>query len=318
MERILITGAAGQIGAELTKFLIDIHGQNNVLATDIIEPNRYPLEDARYRKLDVLDSNALGNIVQKERPTQIFHLAALLSAKSEKQPLTAWRLNMDGLLAILEVARELKVPKVYWPSSIAVFGPDTPSQNTPQNTVMNPITAYGISKLAGERWCEYYYRKYQLDIRSLRYPGLIGYKSMPGGGTTDYAVEIFRKAIESEPYECFLKADTYLPMMYMGDAINATLQLMQAPSTRIKVRSSYNLRGISCSPKDLFEGIKKFYPAFQISYKPDYRQEIADHWPDSIDDREARKDWGWQPQFDLELMIKEILINLPKYLLHPK
>lgn len=318
MERIVITGAEGQIGVELTKVLSEIHGKKSILATDILETPTHHSEDFRYQKLDVLDQNALGALIEKEKPTQIYHLAALLSAKSEKQPLSAWKLNMEGLLAILEVAREFKVSKVYWPSSIAVFGPGTPPHKTPQNTIMNPVTAYGISKLAGERWCEYYHKKYQLDVRSLRYPGLIGYKSLPGGGTTDYAVEIFRKAIAGTQYECFLKEDTRLPMMYMADAIKATIELMHAPSEKIKVRSSYNLSGISCTPNDLFEEIKKYYPAFQITYNPDYRQEIADFWPDSIDDREARKDWGWQPKYDLKKMTKEILTNLPKHMLHPK
>lgn len=255
----------------------------------------------------------MERLIKQENIKQVYHLAAILSAVGEKKPLLAWQINMDSLLHILELAKELKMDKVYWPSSIAVFGPNSPKQHTPQHCIMDPDTVYGISKQAGERWCNYYFHKHQVDVRSLRYPGLIGYKTLPGGGTTDYAVDIYHKAIAGENFECFLKEDTYLPMMYMPDAIKATIDLMHAPKEKVKVRSSYNLGGISFSPQEIFDSIKNHFPSFRISYQPDFRQKIADSWPDSIDDSTARADWGWQHQYSLEEMTKDILAHLPDY-----
>ena len=318
MEKILITGAAGQLGSELTQALTEIYGGDNIIATDINEASAYKFNYCRFYPLNVMDSEGLKKIVNEEKITQIYHLAAILSATSEKNPLFAWKLNMDSLLSILELAKDQKLNKIYWPSSIAVFGPNTPMQNTPQHCVMDPNTVYGISKQAGERWCEYYFHKYNVDVRSLRYPGLIGYKSLPGGGTTDYAVDIFHKAIEGEKFECFLSKDTYLPMMYMPDAIKATIDLMHAPAEHIKIRSSYNLGGISFSPKELHACIQKHIPDFQISYNPDFRQNIADTWPDSIDDSAAKNDWGWRHSYGLEEMTNDILTNLPAYLVNFK
>ncbi|WP_143960088.1 NAD-dependent epimerase/dehydratase family protein [Litoribacter populi] len=318
MEKILIIGAAGQLGSELTLSLSNMYGGEQVIATDINQDAGVKFDYCRFEVLDVMDKAKLRSLVKDEKVTQIYHLAAILSATGEKNPLFAWNLNMDSLLHVLELAKEFKLNKVYWPSSIAVFGPNTPMQNTPQNCVMDPNTVYGISKQAGERWCEYYFQKYNVDVRSLRYPGLIGYKSLPGGGTTDYAVDIFHKAIDGEKFECFLSENTYLPMMYMPDAIKATLDLMHAPAEQIKVRSSYNLAAISFSPKEIFEAIKTEYPSFEISYQPDFRQKIADSWPDSIDDSAARKDWGWQHEYDLQKMTADILANLPEYMVNFK
>ncbi|GAB3646676.1 NAD-dependent epimerase/dehydratase family protein [Echinicola sediminis] len=318
MEKILITGAAGQLGSELTYALTEIYGGDNVIATDINEAAAYKFDYCRFYPLNVLDHEELAKIVKAEKVTQIYHLAAILSATSEKNPLFAWKLNMDSLLSILELAKVQKLNKVYWPSSIAVFGPNTPMQQTPQHCIMDPNTVYGISKQAGERWCDYYFQKYNVDVRSLRYPGLIGYKSLPGGGTTDYAVDIFHKAIEGEKFECFLAENTYLPMMYMPDAIKATIDLMHAPAEHIKIRSSYNLGGISFSPKELHACIQKHLPEFEITYKPDFRQHIADTWPDSIDDSAAKTDWGWQHSYGLEEMTQDILTNLPAYLVNFK
>lgn len=318
MERILITGAAGQLGSELTQALADIYGGENIFATDINEAVAHKFDYCNFAPLNVMDRDGLAKIVKNEKITQIYHLAAILSATSEKNPLFAWQLNMESLLYILELAREEKLNKIYWPSSIAVFGPNTPLQNTPQHCVMDPNTVYGISKQAGERWCEYYFQKYNVDVRSIRYPGLIGYKSLPGGGTTDYAVDIFHKAIEGENFECFLKEDTYLPMMYMPDAIKATLDLMHAPAENIKIRSSYNLGGISFNPKELYDCIISQGAKFDISYNPDFRQNIADTWPDSIDDSAAQRDWDWKHSYGLEEMTKDILTNLPQYLVNFK
>ncbi|MBS9522697.1 NAD-dependent epimerase/dehydratase family protein [Litoribacter alkaliphilus] len=318
MEKILIIGAAGQLGSELTLSLSNMYGGEQVIATDINQSAAVKFDYCRFEVLDVMDKDRLRSLVKNENITQIYHLAAILSATGEKNPLFAWNLNMDSLLHVLELAKEFKLNKVYWPSSIAVFGPNTPMQNTPQNCVMDPNTVYGISKQAGERWCEYYFQKYNVDVRSLRYPGLIGYKSLPGGGTTDYAVDIFHKAIDGEKFECFLSENTYLPMMYMPDAIKATLDLMHAPAEQIKVRSSYNLAAISFSPKEIFEAIKMEYPSFEISYQPDFRQKIADSWPDSIDDSAARADWGWRHEYDLQKMTSDILANLPEYMVNFK
>lgn len=312
MERILVIGACGQLGSELTNELGKLFGNTNVIASDISKPNA-AIADFTFEQLDVMNAGQLKAIVENHAITQIYHLAAILSAKGEENPQWAWTLNMTGLLNVLELAKEKNL-RIYWPSSIAVFGPTTPRANTPQDTVMDPNTVYGISKLAGERWCEYYFEKYGVDVRSLRYPGLIGYKSLPGGGTTDYAVDIYHKALRNEPFECFLSEDTYLPMMYMSDAIKATLDLMQAPADQIKVRSSYNASAISFSPKEIVESIKKQIPEFSATYKPDFRQKIADSWPDSIDDSVARKDWGWAPSYDLDKMTNDILQNLPSLL----
>ncbi|WMN11903.1 NAD-dependent epimerase/dehydratase family protein [Marivirga salinae] len=310
---ILVIGANGQLGTELTAELRAIYGSTNVIATDIQNPKKEPLPNEPFEQLDVMNAEKLNKIVEQYKVTEIYMLAAILSAKGEQNPIFAWDLNMQSLLNVLEVAREKKLSKVYWPSSIAVFGPKSPVDNTPQDCVMDPNTVYGISKLAGERWCAYYNEKYGVDVRSLRYPGLIGYKSLPGGGTTDYAVDIFHKALNKEDFECYLREDSYLPMMYMPDAIKATIDLMQAPAEKISVRSSYNLGALSFTPKDIYEVIKKQHPDFKISYKVDYRQKIADTWPNSIDDSQAQKDWNWKPSFTLEDMVEDILEKLPEY-----
>lgn len=312
-ETILVIGAGGQLGAELTQGLWNVYGKENVIATDIKDPQGV-LAQGNFEILDVLKQKPLFEFIQKHKVTQIYHLAAVLSATGEKNPKFAWHLNMDGLVHVLDAAVEFKVDKVYWPSSIAVFGPNTPRLNTPQHTVMDPATIYGISKLAGERWCEWYYKKHGLDVRSLRYPGLIGYKTKPGGGTTDYAVDIYFKAIADKKFECFLKADTYLPMMYMDDAVKATLDLMHAPAEKVKIRSSYNISSMSFCPSEIADSIRKHIPDFEINYNPDFRQSIADSWPQSIDDSAARADWGWTPNFDLARMTKEILTHLPDLL----
>jgi len=312
-ETILVIGAGGQLGAELTQGLWNVYGKENVIATDIKDPQGV-LAQGNFEILDVLKQKPLFEFIQKHKVTQIYHLAAVLSATGEKNPKFAWHLNMDGLVHVLDAAVEFKVDKVYWPSSIAVFGPNTPRLNTPQHTVMDPATIYGISKLAGERWCEWYYKKHGLDVRSLRYPGLIGYKTKPGGGTTDYAVDIYFKAIADKKFECFLKADTYLPMMYMDDAVKATLDLMHAPAEKVKIRSSYNISSMSFCPSEIADSIRKHIPDFEINYNPDFRQSIADSWPQSIDDSAARADWGWTPNFDLDRMTKEILTHLPDLL----
>ena len=308
---VLIIGACGQLGLELTAALRQRYAPEAVIAADV-RPPREPalLAGGPFELLDVLDKSRLEALVRQYRPVQIYNLAALLSATAEKDPDFAWKLNMDGLLNVLNVAVQERVPQVYWPSSIAVFGPDTPRQHTPQTTIMNPNTVYGISKLAGEQWCEWYHRHHGLDVRSLRYPGLIGYKSLPGGGTTDYAVDIYHKAVAGEEFECFLKPDTYLPMLYMPDALTATLALMHAPAAAIKVRTSYNLGGMSFAPRDVASSIQRELPGFRIRYAPDQRQAIADSWPASIDDSAARRDWGWQPQYNLQRMTHDMLAHL--------
>ncbi|RLD24912.1 MAG: NAD-dependent epimerase [Bacteroidetes bacterium] len=311
MSNILVIGANGQLGTELVTALRLKFGNENVLATDINEPE---FRDGKFEILDVMQAEKLEEVVKKNQIDEIYHLAAFLSAKAEQYPQFAWDLNMQGLLNVLNIAKENTSIKVYWPSSIGVYGPSTPKQNTPQNTLMEPNTVYGISKLAGERWCEYYHEKYGVDVRSLRYPGLIGYKSLPGGGTTDYAVDIFYKAIQGEAYDCFLKKDTYLPMMYMEDAVNATMAIMNAPAENIKIRSSYNLASMSFSPEEVYNKIKEQYPDFAISYSPDFRQAIADSWPQSIDDSDARSDWGWQHKFDLDNLVEVMLVNLEQKL----
>jgi nucleoside-diphosphate-sugar epimerase len=308
---VLVIGACGQLGLELTEALRQRYEPANVIAADVRAPKQPELlAGGPFELLDVLDKPRLEQLIQQYQPTQVYHLAALLSATAEKDPMFAWKLNMDGLLNVLNLAVQYKVAQVYWPSSIAVFGPDTPRENTPQLTIMNPNTVYGISKLAGEQWCEWYHRKHGLDVRSLRYPGLIGYKSLPGGGTTDYAVDIYHKAVAGHSYECFLKEDSYLPMMYMPDALKATLDLMHAPAEKIKVRTSYNLGAMSFSPAEITASIQQQVPGFEVSYAPDQRQAIADSWPASIDDTAARQDWGWQPDFDLDKMTADMLLHL--------
>jgi nucleoside-diphosphate-sugar epimerase len=309
-EKILVIGASGQIGVELTLALRKIYGNSQVVASDLREENPLLKGTGPYVSMDVMNKEMLHVQVIRQGITQIYLLAAILSATGEKNPNLAWSLNMQGLLNVLDIAREEKIHKVYWPSSIAVFGPTSPKKDCPQQTIIEPITVYGISKYAGEFWCNYYHHRFGVDVRSLRYPGLISYKSAPGGGTTDYAVEIFHEAIEENKYQCFLSSDTYLPMMYMPDAIRATIELMEAPSSNIKVRTSYNVSGMSFSPAEIATEIGKCLPGFEISYKPDYRQSIADSWPQSIDDSVARNDWGWKEEFTLETMTKDMLDNL--------
>ena len=309
-DRILVIGASGQIGVELTLALRKIYGNANVVASDLREENDLLKGTGPYVSLDVMNKEMLHVQVIRQNITQIYLLAAILSATGEKNPNLAWSLNMQSLLNVLDIAREENLHKVYWPSSIAVFGPTSPKQNCPQQTIIEPTTVYGISKYAGEFWCNYFHHRYKVDVRSLRYPGLISYKSEPGGGTTDYAVDIFYKAKQEKKYECFLKEDTYLPMMYMPDAIRATIELMEAPANKISVRTSYNLSGMSFSPKEIAAEIKKHVSDFSISYKPDYRQPIADSWPQSIDDAVARKDWGWKEEFNLVQMTSDMLQNL--------
>ena len=312
MERILIIGANGQIGSELVEALALQHGAQNVIASDIGATNVY--KAARYTQLDVLDRAGLAKFVADEGITQVYQLAALLSATGEQAPLKAWTLNMDGLLNILEVARERgeagKPLRIFWPSSIAAFGPNTPADNTPQYTVMDPTTIYGISKLAGERLCEYYFTKYGVDVRSIRYPGIISFKSPPGGGTTDYAIAIFHSALRGERYDCFLGPETTLPMIYMPDAIRATIELMDAPADKVQIRSSYNVAGLSFNPAELATAITRAVPEFTIAYEPDSRQAIADTWPKSLDDSRATSDWGWKASIGLEQMVADMLDNI--------
>ncbi|MCF8304189.1 MAG: NAD-dependent epimerase/dehydratase family protein [Bacteroidales bacterium] len=310
MDRILVIGSSGQIGSELVMELRKNYGNNNVVASDIKPSPQDVMESGPFETLDVLDVHQLHSIVCKYKIDQIYHLAAILSGKAESEPLKAWNINMDSLMVVLELARTLKLKKLFWPSSIAVFGPTTPRHNTPQHTIMEPNTVYGISKLAGERWIEYYYNKYGIDIRSIRYPGLISYKTEAGGGTTDYAVEIFYEAIKQNAYECFLKEDTALPMMFMPDAIKATIDLMETDAANLSLRSSYNVAGISFTPNDVASEIQKHQPDFSISYKPDFRQAIANSWPKSIDDSVARKDWGLTNEFDLEAMSAKMLSEI--------
>ncbi len=309
-DKILVIGSSGQIGTELVQNLRDIYGIDNVVASDVKVTEQ--AKEGPFEVIDVMNAAGLLEIVKRHNINQVYLLAALLSATAEKMPKFGWDLNMQGLFNVLDLAKEKIIQKVYWPSSIAVFGPNTPSINTPQFTIMEPSTVYGISKQAGERWCEYYYNKYGVDVRSLRYPGLIGWKSAPGGGTTDYAVHIFHEALKSGSYECFLSENTTLPMMYMPDAIKATIGIMQADSQKVKIRSSYNLSGFSFSPKEIALEIKKHIPDFNISYKPDSRQQIADSWPKSIDSSEAGKDWGWKPEYDLAGMTIDMIKNLKK------
>lgn len=314
MERILVIGANGQIGSELVEALAEAHGAENVIASDIGPRSLAGAE--RYETLDVLDAGRLAQLIDTNGITQVYQLAALLSVTGEQAPLRAWTLNMNGLMNILEIAREHtaagKPLRVFWPSSIAAFGPHTPAVETPQITVMDSTTIYGISKLAGERLCEYYFSKYGVDVRSIRYPGIISYKSPPGGGTTDYAIAIFHAACAGETYHCFLGAETTLPMIYMPDAIRATIELMEAPAEQVRVRSSYNVAGVSFNPRQLAEAIRKRKPEFRIDYRPDHRQAIADSWPRSLDDTYARADWGWKPAIGLQQLVDDMLLHVGK------
>src|SRR6218665_78995 len=296
-EKILVIGSSGQIGTELVQNLREIYGTDSVIASDVKVTDQ--AKEGPFEVIDVMNPDGLLQVVKRHRVTQVYLLAALLSATAEKMPKFGWDLNMQGLFNVLDLAKEKIIKQVYWPSSIAVFGPNTPKQNTPQFTVMEPSTVYGISKQAGERWCEYYFNKYNVDVRSLRYPGLIGWKRAPGGGTTDYAVHIFHEALKTGSYEGFLSETTALPMMHMEDAIRATIEIMQAPAEKIKIRGAYNLSGISFSPKEIAAEIKKHIPDFTITYKPDFRQAIAESWPQSINDSEAREDWAWKEKYDL-------------------
>ncbi len=309
-EKVLIIGACGQIGVELTLALRNLHGNDNVVATDIREEHELLKGTGPYQVLNAMDAKGTHELVKKEGITQIYLLAAMLSATGEKEPKKAWEVNMQSLLQVLDLGVQENLNKIYWPSSIAVFGHTTPRQNTPQETIVEPKTVYGISKYAGELWCQYYNQRWGLDVRSLRYPGLISWKGEPGGGTTDYAVEIYHEALKSGKYTSFLSEDTYLPMMYMDDAIRGTIELMEAPAEKMKTRMAYNLSAMSFSPKEIAAVIKRHIPDFEINYAPDFRQQIANGWPQSIDDSAARNDWGWKPEFDLEKMSTDMLTHL--------
>ena len=310
--KILIIGACGQIGTELTQKLRTLYGTENVIASDIRKLNNDVVNEGIFEVINALDYNQIEHLIETYEITDVYLMAALLSATAEKNPAFAWDLNMNSLFHVLNLAKAKKIQKIFWPSSIAVFGPTTPRDNTPQYTVMEPSTVYGISKQAGERWCEYYYKQYGVDVRSIRYPGLISWTTSPGGGTTDYAVDIYYKALANKKFSCFLSENTALPMMYMDGALRATVEIMQAPKEQIKIRSSYNLSGISFTPKEIAASIQKHIPEFTIDYSPDFRQAIADSWPASIDDTPARTDWGWKHEFDLEQMTEVMLENLAK------
>lgn len=310
--RILIIGANGQIGTELATELARLHGEDAVITSDLSPQGR--VRTLQHEALDVTDAAALATVVKRHKVTQIYHLAAALSANGEKHPMWAWDLNMKGLLNVLELARHEKLDKIFWPSSIAAFGPNTPAVDTPQTTVMDPATVYGISKLAGERWCAWYHAKHGVDVRSLRYPGLISWKTPPGGGTTDYAVEIFHAALKEGRYTCFLEAGQALPMMYMPDALRATIELMNAPADRIRQRGSYNLAGVSFTPEQIAASIRRRLPHFTIDYAPDFRQAIAASWPQRIDDSAAQADWGWRLRYDLDAMVDDMLTELAREL----
>jgi nucleoside-diphosphate-sugar epimerase len=309
-NNILIVGAAGQIGTELVQELRNRHGESHVIASDLLDNPTEAMGSGPYEKIDVLDAPRIYEVIKKHDISEVYHLAALLSATAEMKPGLGWNLNMNGLSNVIELARDGHINKIFWPSSIAVFGPHTPKKMTPQRTIMEPTTVYGITKVAGESWCEYYHKRYGIDIRSVRFPGIVGYKSQPGGGTTDYAVHIFHEALRQGFYECFLSAHTELPMMYMPDAIKATLNLMDAPSESVKVRTSYNIAGVSFTPEVLANAIRKHIPNFGITYNPDYRDGIAANWPHSIDDSTARADWGWKPDYTLDTMVADMLENI--------
>ncbi|MGG7034156.1 MAG: L-threonine 3-dehydrogenase [Flavobacterium sp.] len=310
--KILILGACGQIGTELTQKLRAEYGTENVVASDIRKMDTSVVRDGIFEVVNAMDYNQIEDVIEKYQIDEVYLMAALLSATAEKNPAFAWDLNMNSLFHVLNLAKAGKIKKIFWPSSIAVFGPTTPRINTPQYTVMEPSTVYGISKQTGERWCEYYHNKFGVDVRSIRYPGLISWTTPPGGGTTDYAVDIYYKALEDKKFTCFLSENTGLPMMYMDDALKATIGIMQAPAEKIKIRSSYNLSAVSFTPKEIAESIKKHIPEFTIDYAPDFRQAIADSWPASIDDSHARADWGWEHDFDMEKMTAVMLENLSK------
>lgn len=309
-KRILIIGASGQIGTELTTFLRTKFGSHKVIASDIKEGSEELMASGPFEILDAMDYDAIEELVIRHEITDVYLMAAMLSATAEKFPMKGWNLNMDSLFHVLNLAKEKKIDKVFWPSSIAVFGPSTPRTNTPQRTIMEPTTVYGISKQTGERWCEYYFNRYGVDVRSIRYPGLISYKTMPGGGTTDYAVDIYHKAIKHKKYICFLNAETKLPMMFMDDAIRATVGIMEAEKKDVKIRSSYNLAAMSFDPEEITASIRKHIPEFEIGYEPDFRQAIADSWPQSIDDSAAKEDWGWESEITLDEMTGIMLENL--------
>lgn len=308
--KILIIGACGQIGTELTHQLRHLYGTDNVIASDIRKLNNDVVNSGPFEVINALDFNQIEHLVEMHQITDVYLMAALLSATAEKNPAFAWDLNMNSLFHVLNLAKAKKIKKVFWPSSIAVFGSTTPKENTPQYTIMEPSTVYGISKQAGERWCEYYHTIFGVDVRSVRYPGLISWTTLPGGGTTDYAVDIYHKALSDKKYECFLSAETKMPMMYMDDAIAATINIMKAHPEQIKIRSSYNLAAMSFTPNEIATEIKKHIPELEVSYQPDFRQKIADSWPASIDDSCAREDWGWNPKYNLEMMTNEMLKNL--------
>ena len=312
IEKILIIGAGGQIGTELTEALREIHGEANVIASDI----RQSIDVPNYVKIDVTNKEELFNCVRERGITQIYHLAAILSARGEQNPLWAWDINMTGLINVLEAGRELQLNKIFVPSTIAVFGIEYDRENTGQFSVLIPETVYGISKVTGENWCNYYFKKYGLDVRSVRYPGIIGYKSMPGGGTTDYAVDIYHQAVQGFNYVSFLDKGTFLPMMYMEDALRATIELMEAPKEKVKIRTSYNIAGCSFAPEEVAAAIKEHFPHFETSYEPDFRQAIADLWPKRIDDTQAREDWGWKPKYDLATMTRDMIEHLSEKYQH--
>lgn len=309
-NKTLIIGACGQIGSELTARLRSIKGNANVIASDIREGGEELVKSGPFQILDATDYDAIKKCIIDNDVSEVYLMAAMLSATGEKYPAKAWDLNMNSLFHVLNLAKEKLISKVFWPSSIAVFGPTTPKDNTPQYTIMEPTTVYGITKQVGERWCEYYHEKYDVDVRSIRYPGIISWKTLPGGGTTDYAIEIFHKALEQKKYESYIDRDTALPMMYMDDAIKATIDIMETENSKVKIRSSYNLGAISFTPKEVAQAIKNIIPEFEITYKPDYRQGIAESWPSSIDDSCAREDWNWSHQHDLESIVNEMITNL--------
>ncbi len=313
MNKVLIIGACGQIGTALTEKLREEFGNENVIASDIREGGKEMMESGPFEIVDATNKDRIFEVIKQHDVKEVYLMAAMLSATAEKYPQKGWELNMTSLLAVLDLAKEKHIDKVFWPSSMAVFGSTSPKINTPQQTIMEPTTVYGISKVAGEHWCNYYHEKYGVDVRSIRYPGIISWKSLPGGGTTDYAVDIYFEALRKGNFECFLSEDTRLPMMYMEDAINATVNIMKADSERIKTRTSYNLAAISFTPKEIAQEIINYVPDFEITYKPDFRQDIADSWPRIIDDSAARKDWGWEHAYDLSSMTKDIITSLRKH-----